>query len=502
MRYRIVTVSLIVIVITTVFQISLVSATSIVEWKADSNAWSQVEGAEGQKQNTMGQVLQTSTATVQPANPNASDDVEKKHFIFLPLLQRPTFHPANPNANADARKLLNWLVGLPQRPDKRVISGQQVCCGWDFKAAYDTYVTDLYKETGKWIALLGADYAYGIWSDPGQNSTLIEHWNNGGLITLNWTAWNPWTGNGLEWTGGGSSDRNIGDLADLYTPGNDAYDMWHADMDRKAGWLDELQDAGVVVLWRPFHEMNGCWMWWCCRDQAEFINLWRHMFDYFTYEKGLNNLLWVYAPNRLPCSYAPEYYYPGDDYVDIVGLDYYLDTGGLDLIDERGRPELLALGKPMALTEFGPTGWYVGDDPPEHIPSINSYDYGSLMDKIQELCPEVVYFLSWGENYSLINQLGAQGLLNDPWVITRDEVDWRSEPTPTPSPTPTPTSTPTPTPTQTLLPTYTPTVTNTPTSLPTSTPTFAPTNTPRPTNTPLPTNTPTLTPTSTKPTPT
>jgi beta-mannanase len=151
------------------------------------------------------------------------------------------------------------------------------------------------------------------------------------------------------------------------------------------------------------------------------------MFDYFTYEKGLNNLLWVYAPARLPCSYAPEYYYPGDDYVDIVGLDYYLDTGGLDLIDERGRPELLALGKPFALTEFGPTGWYVGDDPPEHIPSINSYDYGSLMDKIRELCPEVGYFLTWWDNYSLVNQLGAQGLLDDPWVITRDKVDWRTE---------------------------------------------------------------------------
>jgi parallel beta-helix repeat protein len=59
MRYRIMTVSLIAMVIAAMFQISLVSATSIVEWGADSSAWSkQVEGAEGQRQNVMGRVLQ------------------------------------------------------------------------------------------------------------------------------------------------------------------------------------------------------------------------------------------------------------------------------------------------------------------------------------------------------------------------------------------------------------------------------------------------------------
>lgn len=336
--------------------------------------------------------------------------------------------PANSNASEDTRKVLNWLVSLPQRPDKRVISGQHICCGWDLPAAYNTYITALYKETGKYPALLGAGYAYGIWCDPGQNSTLIEHWNNGGLITLSWQAYNPWTGNGLEWTGGDSGDRNIGDLADLYTPGNDAYDMWHADMDRKAEWLDELQKAGVVVLWRPFHEMNGCWTWWACRDQTKFVNLWRYMFDYFTYEKGLNNLLWVYAP-ALDCPATridAAYYYPGTGYVDIVGLDYYL-TGSWDIddVDSCGRPELLALGKPFALTEFGPTGWAVGDDPPEHEPSANSYDYGSLMDEIRAYCPEAVYFLLWWQNYAMVNQNNAQGLLDDPWVITRDEVDWK-----------------------------------------------------------------------------
>jgi mannan endo-1,4-beta-mannosidase len=337
-------------------------------------------------------------------------------------------HLANPNANADARKVLKWLAGL--REDKRVVCGQHICCGWDLATAYATYVTALSTEPRNYPALLGADLVYGVWSDPGQNSTLIEHWNSGGLITLSWHAYNPWTGNGLEWTGGKSGDKNIGDLADLYTPGNDAYDMWHADMDRKAEWLDELQKAGVVVLWRPFHEMNGCWTWWACRDQTKFINLWRDMFDYFTDDKGLNNLLWVYAPSRGPVTYAAEYYYPGDDYVDIVGLDYYLYENTLEPIHERGWPELKALGKPMALTEFGPSGWSCGVGNPELEPPPNCYDYGSLMDEIEAHCPEAVYFLPWWMNWAIVNQNNAQGLVNDSRVITRGAVDWRSGLTP------------------------------------------------------------------------
>jgi len=46
----------------------------------------------------------------------------------------------------------------------------------------------------------------------------------------------------------------------------------------------------VVVLWRPFHEMNGDWFWWGGKDPDVFIQIWRHMFDYFTKTKDLDNL--------------------------------------------------------------------------------------------------------------------------------------------------------------------------------------------------------------------
>lgn len=73
--------------------------------------------------------------------------------------------------------------------------------------------------------------------------------------------------------------------------------------------------------------MNGTWFWWGARDKTKFINLWKYMYNYFTYTKGLNNLLWVYSANwewtTAQDFYLVDYYYPGDAYVDIVSMDYY-----------------------------------------------------------------------------------------------------------------------------------------------------------------------------------
>jgi beta-mannanase len=59
------------------------------------------------------------------------------------------------------------------------------------------------------------------------------------------------------------------------------------------------------------------------QDPAVFKTIWMNMFNYFTYTKNLHNILWIYSPDQS----APDLtmYYPGGDYVDIVGLDVYID---------------------------------------------------------------------------------------------------------------------------------------------------------------------------------
>jgi len=97
--------------------------------------------------------------------------------------------------------------------------------------------------------------------------------------------------------GGGLRDKGV-NIAELLQPDTDTHQRWMQELDLTAEGLKELKDAGVVVLWRPFHEMNGGWFWWGAKEPEQFIALWRHMFDYFSKTKSLDNLLWVYGPNH------------------------------------------------------------------------------------------------------------------------------------------------------------------------------------------------------------
>jgi hypothetical protein len=48
---------------------------------------------------------------------------------------------------------------------------------------------------------------------------------------------------------------------DVLTPGTELHQRWCAQVDAVAGYLKQLQEARVPVLWRPDHEMNGDWFW-------------------------------------------------------------------------------------------------------------------------------------------------------------------------------------------------------------------------------------------------
>lgn len=88
------------------------------------------------------------------------------------------------------------------------------------------------------------------------------------------------------------------------------------DLKNAAAYLKLLRDADIPVLWRPFHEAAGGWFWWG-KDAASFKSLWIAMFNYFKTE-GLDNLIWVWTTKGNDADW-----YPGDQYVDIVGRDVY-----------------------------------------------------------------------------------------------------------------------------------------------------------------------------------
>ena len=332
--------------------------------------------------------------------------------------QQPT--PVNPDAMPEVQNMLDYLYQLPSQSENRVILGQ--FGGYGEGQSYEIsfqQLQEVFQRTGRWPALTGADCAM-----PGGMAEathfLGDMWEQGFLVNLSCHFANPWTGGPSgNWENETTSDpwdrRNVNDLL---TPGTWGNTQWLLLLDDVAAGLQTLEDQGVVVFWRPLHEMNGDWFWWGGQAAEDFIALWQHMFTYFTETKGLDNLIWVYSPNAHFERVLDTY--PGDAYVDVVSLDVYmgLDEDPLSLNIFGEYDQLVSTGKPMALFEFGPipassAGW-----------NTTTYDWANLIRDIRNLYPEVVLVQAWEYVWQLAypRYQGLSDLVEDPWIITREEL--------------------------------------------------------------------------------
>jgi len=124
-------------------------------------------------------------------------------------------------------------------------------------------------------------------------------------------------------------------------------------------------DDGVYIpiILRPYHEHTQGLAWWgvsSCREE-EYIDLWRMTVHYLKDSLDIHHLLYAISPQDVET--ASEYFnrYPGDDYVDILGLDYYRTYSTANLPDFRKALDMLGKeaarkGKVAALTESGNNG--------------------------------------------------------------------------------------------------------------------------------------------------
>ena len=227
----------------------------------------------------------------------------------------------NRNATANTKKLYSFLT---DSYGKYVITGQQ-CDGGingnEFKAIKNL--------TGDYPALLGLDLmdytpsrtAFGASSSAVEKA--IEFANKGGIVTLCW-HWNApteylnSTANSSDgWWGGFYTQSSKFDIAKVMN-GQDAKGKKLLDRGIKeiAKQLKRREKAGVPVIWRPLHEASGGWFWWGAKGSDAYKKLWKYLYNKLTNTYGCNNLIWVYNGQSAD-------WYPGDEYVDIVGEDIY-----------------------------------------------------------------------------------------------------------------------------------------------------------------------------------
>lgn len=372
------------------------------------------------------------------------------------LTAQSTFSQVNPNANARTKRLYQYIASLGNNgTENHLLLGQHASSRLETYQgmridpknewlSWLTYWDELYWDLAKeynnecHLALIGVDFGV---NQPVEDPTGIPPVANanskpsyatmdaekfaaiGCIVTASWHVNNPWTETG-------SKDRTNVDLKALL-PGGKSRSIWLKKLDTIASELRKLQDNDRTILWRPFHEMNADFFWWGKAPPSEYKALWVDMFNYFTKTKRLNNLIWVYTPynmdgdDRLPYNT----YYPGDAYVDIVGIDVYDDVKIVgntvqNPLEIRQYESLKAIApkKPLICGELGPNEIKTGSD------------WNDFLDQLQTSYPEIVMALAWNDwfddadpdvqkwTYKSIYKNKHSGVLKHQSVITLEEL--------------------------------------------------------------------------------
>jgi mannan endo-1,4-beta-mannosidase len=250
-------------------------------------------------------------------------EVSPSSAIFAPVV--PAATTSDPHATAAAQALLARLDG---------IYGKGTMLGvYDDRDA--KYVLDT---TGFRPAIMGGDlsslspaFLEHSTNQGHEIDRLIERAGEGYVVTLSW-HWiapsglidamlpDPKGGPAVDarWYKGFYTNASTFDLAAaMADPASKEHALLVRDIDAIAVQLKKLDAAGVPVLWRPLHEAEGGWFWWGAKGPKPFVALWRMMYDRMVNVDGVHNLVWVYTSAGDPA------WYPGDEYVDVVGIDAY-----------------------------------------------------------------------------------------------------------------------------------------------------------------------------------
>ena len=189
---------------------------------------------------------------------------------------------------------------------------------------------------------------------------IIRQYQRGGMITMSWHVNNPLT-DGDSW-----DVKNEENAVASVLPGGQNHNKFLRWLQSAADFFNSLKTEDgtkIPIVFRPWHEHTGSWFWWgkdLCATE-EYKHLWKMTVEFFR-EKGVNNLLYVYSPDIQGPGQIYMERYPGDEYVNILGLDsYHRDNEAgiesfqnslntiLSFMTDEGKKR----NKPIALTETG-----------------------------------------------------------------------------------------------------------------------------------------------------
>lgn len=228
-------------------------------------------------------------------------------------------NPTNESLTEETIKLRNKLSNLGStfifgQANARTLSA-------NYSGAKNTNInqSDAKDITGSHPGFIESDF---MWysDDPtfktNDINSMVKHSTEGGIIGYTWHFRD--SENSFYSTSGNNTL-----VADIISNHNGTKDWFYGEIDKLAiPTLTIFNNKNIPVIVRPFHEMNGNWFWWGNKSTSDYIALYKLFVDYIRDTKKLNNILYAWSPHRS----LQSSYYPGDNYVDIIGIDFYEPT--------------------------------------------------------------------------------------------------------------------------------------------------------------------------------
>ena len=239
------------------------------------------------------------------------------------------------DANAtNETKALYYNLG--RLSENKILFGHQHSTEYGHGWYGDENRSDVKSVTGSHPAVIGIDFS-GLWGRPDSmiekekkslKKYIAETYNRGGVITVAWHFNNPVSKTNFYW-----NDSTAAAAVKNIIPGGSHNGKYKTILKTIADLANNTKGKDgklVPMIFRPYHEFDGDWFWWgrkhCSID--EFKSLWKFTVSYLRDSLQVHNFIYAFSPdNRFTTEEGFLERYPGNEWVDMVGMDNYGDFG-------------------------------------------------------------------------------------------------------------------------------------------------------------------------------
>ncbi|MEN2403050.1 glycosyl hydrolase [Flavobacterium sp. MC2016-06] len=316
------------------------------------------------------------------------------HFLFAQVDKK---------ATKETKNLYNNLKAISK---EHILFGHQHALEYGHGWFNEANRSDVKSVTGSHPAVVGIDFSgfsghskEEIEKTKGSlKNNVVATYERGGITTVSWHFLNPASEGGFYW-----KDSISAPAMSLIKPGGSHHEQYKEILKTIADFAHSVKakDGTLApMIFRPYHEFDGSWFWWGKKytSREDFIAVWQFTVSYLRDTLGVHNFIYAFSPDN-QFTNETEYLerYPGDDFVDLFGIDDYADFGRDGKYNlEAGLKKLKIISdvaiKKKKLAAFTETGL-------ESIPN-SSWWTETLLKTLKSEKLELAYVLVWRNDAS------------------------------------------------------------------------------------------------------